>query len=76
MTGGTDELIGASWSGRHARQVRLTALRLRNAAELLAEEDFQSGTLADDMSGYDYQLCIHKDFLYMRKKQGISSRSS
>lgn len=60
----------------HELRVKITALKLKRAAEKLAEEEFHTGVISDDKGGFEYQLCIHKDYLYMRKKQGLSTMTT
>ena len=53
----------------HELKVKVTALKLKRMAEKLASEEFHTGVVSDDKSDFENQLCIHRDFLYMRKKQ-------
>ena len=48
----------------HELMVRVKALRLREYVENLVKEDFPSG-LSIDGDCIDYELCLHKDYLYM-----------
>ena len=49
--------------------VKVRALKLSAYVEELVKEDFPSGACMETDVGIDYELCLHKDFLFLPRQR-------